>query len=368
MAGSTFGTIFRVTTWGESHGTGLGAVIDGCPAGLALCEEDIQRYLDRRKPGQSQYTTQRSEADAVRILSGVFEGKTTGTPISLAVYNQSQRSADYSEIAGYYRPGHADYTFDMKYGFRDYRGGGRTSGRETVGRVAAGAIAIKILSRLGIQIHAYAKSIGNVTIDEKAFSLEEAACNPFVMPDKEAAKKVAQYAKEKMAECDSVGGVIECVITGMMPGIGEPVFEKLDANLAKAVLSIGAVKGFEIGEGFAAAGLTGSQNNDAFVSDNGQIKKATNHSGGVLGGLSDGADIIFRAAVKPTPSIAREQHTVNKKGEEITVSVKGRHDPMIVPRAVVVVEAMAALTVLDLILLGMGARMDKLEEFYRRER
>jgi chorismate synthase len=366
MAGSTYGNIFRITTWGESHGKGLGVVVDGCPAGVSLCEEDIQRLLDRRKPGQSQFTTQRSEDDAVEILSGVFEGKTTGTPISLAVYNKSQRSSDYSEIASYYRPGHADYTFDMKYGFRDYRGGGRSSGRETIGRVAAGAIALKLLDQLGIKINAYAKSIGDITIDMDRFDLNQAAQNPFCMPDAQAAELVREYATKKMQEQDSVGGVIECVISGVMPGIGEPVFDKLDANLAKAMLSIGAVKGFEMGDGFEAARVTGSMNNDSFRMRDGKVVKATNHAGGTLGGISDGSDIIFRAAVKPTPSIASLQDTVNKAGEEIQVSIKGRHDPMIVPRAVVVVEAMAALTILDLVFTAMTSRMDFIEEFWNR--
>lgn len=365
MAGSTYGNIFRITTWGESHGRGLGVVVDGVPAGLELCEEDIQKFLNRRKPGQSQYTTPRKEDDAVEILSGVFEGKTTGTPISMVVYNKTQRSSDYSEIAGYYRPGHADYTFDMKYGFRDYRGGGRSSGRETIGRVAAGAIAVKILEQLGISINAYAKSIGDISIDYDRFDIEEALHNPFSMPDAKAAGQVAEFAKQKMNEQDSIGGVVECIIRNVMPGIGEPVFDKLDANLAKSIMSIGAVKGFEIGEGFEAARLTGKMNNDGFKMENGRIVKTSNHSGGTLGGMSDGADIVFRAAFKPTPSIASVQNTINKSGENIEVSVKGRHDPMIVPRAVVVVEAMAALTLVDLIFTGMTSRMDKITAFWR---
>ena len=368
MAGSTYGNIFRITTWGESHGKGVGVVVDGCPAGLELCEADIQKFLNRRKPGQSKYTTPRKEDDAVEILSGVFEGKTTGTPISLVVFNKTQRSADYSEIASYYRPGHADYTFDMKYGFRDYRGGGRSSGRETIGRVAAGAVAIRILSQLGIRINAYSKSIGPVTIDYDRFSMDDAAGNPFYMPDSKAAQEVAVFAEKKMEEHDSVGGVIECVISGVMPGIGETVFDKLDASLSKAVMSIGAVKGFEIGDGFGAAAAFGSTNNDGFAFKNGRIIKTTNHAGGTLGGMSDGTDIVFRAAVKPTPSIAAIQHTVNKSGENIDVSIKGRHDPMIVPRAVVVVEAMAALTLVDLIFTNMSARMDRIQKFYEEER
>lgn len=367
MAGSTYGNILRITTWGESHGKALGVVVDGCPSGVELCEEDIQIFLDRRKPGQSKFTTQRKESDTVQLLSGVFEGKTTGTPISMMVLNTTQRSSDYSEIASYYRPGHADYTFDEKYGFRDYRGGGRSSGRETIGRVAAGAIAVKILKQLGITCTTYSKEIGGIAIDYNSFNMEEAALNPFNMPDKQAAQKVELFAKEQMAKGDSVGGVIECVISGVMPGIGEPVFDKLDANLAKAVMSIGAVKGFEMGDGFMAAKATGFTNNDAFVMEGKNIIKKTNHSGGVLGGMSDGADIVFRAAIKPTPSISAIQDTVNKQGENIQVSIKGRHDPMIVPRAVVVVEAMAALTLVDLILENMKSTMDKIVRFYNRE-
>lgn len=364
MAGSSFGNIFKITTWGESHGKGIGVVVDGCPAGVPLCEEDIQKFLDRRKPGQSQYTTQRNEADAVEILSGVFEGRTTGTPISMVVFNKTQRSADYSEIAEYYRPGHADYTFDMKYGFRDYRGGGRSSGRETIGRVAAGAIAVKILSMMGIDVAAYAKEIGGIRAEKT--DMNQRFNNPFYMPDENAAEKVALYAKEKMAECNSIGGIIECVIKGMPAGAGEPCFEKLDANLGKAVMSIGAVKGFEIGTGFEAARATGLVNNDAFFMDNGKVVKKTNHAGGVLGGISDGSDIIFRAAVKPTPSVAAVQNTVNRAGEDIEVSIKGRHDPMIVPRAVVVVEAMAALVLVDALMINMTSRIDKIVDFYKR--
>ena len=365
-AGSTFGNIFKITTWGESHGEGLGVVVDGCPAGIPLCEEDIQKFLDRRKPGQSKFTTPRKEDDKVSILSGVFEGKTTGTPISMVVYNKTQRSSDYSEIAKYYRPGHADYTFDEKYGFRDYRGGGRSSGRETIGRVAAGAVAMKVLEALNISVSAYASRIGGISIDYDKFDIKERDNNAFNMPDSEAAARVEKYAGEKIQEKDSIGGIIECVVTGMMPGIGDPVFDKLDANLAKAIMSIGAVKGFEIGDGFAAADSTGSTNNDSFTMKDGSIIKKTNHSGGVLGGMSDGSDIIFRAAVKPTPSIAAVQQTVNKSGEDIEISIKGRHDPMIVPRAVVVVEAMTALTLVDMILGNMTSRIDRIVDFYKR--
>lgn len=364
MAGSTFGRLFQVTTWGESHGKGIGVVVDGCPAGLPLTEADIQIYLDRRKPGQSQFTTKRKEADQVEILSGVFEGRTTGTPISLMVHNTDQRSRDYGDIASYYRPGHADYTFDEKYGFRDYRGGGRSSGRETIGRVAAGAIAAKVLKEFGIELRAYTTAIGPVQIDRALFDFEESLRNPVAMPDVQAAEEAQNFLRHCIEKQDSAGGIVECEITGVPAGIGDPVFEKLNANLAKAILSIGAVKGFEIGDGFAAATSRGSANNDAFAMNGINIVKETNHSGGTLGGISDGSTIVFRAAFKPTPSISRTQKTVNKDGEDIEISVHGRHDPIIVPRAVVVVECMASLTVLDLMMTGMSARLDRMKEFY----
>lgn len=365
MAGSTFGNIFKITTWGESHGAGVGVVVDGCPAGLPLCEEDIQLYLNRRKPGQSRYATPRKEDDAVEILSGVFEGKTTGTPISLVVFNKNQRSKDYSQIAEYYRPSHADYPFDAKYGFRDYRGGGRSSGRETIGRVAAGAIAAKILNQLGITLTAYTKSIGDISVS--SLNLEEIFNNALYMPDAAAAEKASAYLEECMKNHDSSGGVIECIIDGMPAGIGDPVFEKLDANLAKAVFSIGAVKGFEIGDGFLASFSKGSENNDPFFYDEkGNVCKKTNHAGGVLGGMSDGSPIVFRAAIKPTPSIFQKQETINRKGENIEIEIQGRHDPIIVPRAVVVVEAMAALTIVDLLFSNMSAKLDSVVNFYRK--
>lgn len=365
-AGSSFGTLFKITTWGESHGKAIGVVVDGCPAGLSLCETDIQTILDRRKPGQSRFTTQRSEGDEVEILSGVFEGKTTGTPISMVVWNRDQRSRDYSQIADCYRPGHADFTFDEKYGFRDYRGGGRSSARETIGRVAAGAIAKKFLAELGIQLTAYTKSIGPVEIDAEHINFAEMDNNKLCMPDVKAASRAAEYLDRKMEECDSVGGVVECVVSGLPTGLGEPVFDKLDANLAKAMLSIGAVKGFEIGDGFAAAKTCGSENNDAFRMKDSQVVKVTNHSGGVLGGMSDGDRLVFRAAFKPTPSIAKEQETVSKDGENIDLVIHGRHDPVVVPRAVVVVETMAAITIMDLLLRSMTSRMDRIVEFWKR--
>ena len=366
MAGSTYGTLFKISTWGESHGKGIGVVIDGCPSGLTLSEDDIQPFLNRRKPGQTNYSTPRKEDDKVSILSGVFEGKTTGTPIALWVENTSQRSHDYSQIASCYRPGHADYTFDAKYGFRDYRGGGRSSGRETIGRVAAGAVASMILQKMGIHITTFTRSIGPISIDEANFDAEAINNTPTCMPDFHANEKAENYLKECMENHDSVGGVIECRVDGLPAGIGDPVFEKLDANLAKALVSIGSVKAFEMGEGTNAALLKGSENNDAFMIDNNQIKKATNHSGGTLGGISDGSSLIMRAHIKPTPSIFSSQKTVNNEGEEVTINIKGRHDPIIVPRAVVVVEAMAALTILDALMLNMTAKLESIVTFYNK--
>ena len=366
MAGSSIGTILKLTTWGESHGAGIGVVVDGCPAGLPLTEADVQKFLDRRKPGQSRYTTQRSEADQAEILSGVYEGMTTGTPISILVRNNDQHSKDYSNLKDLYRPGHADYGYDMKYGIRDHRGGGRSSGRETIGRVAGGAIAAKLLAELGITVTAYTKSIGPVFAE--TFDSAEISRNPLCMPDASAAEMAASYLEGCMEHLDSAGGVIECIVSGMPAGAGDPVFEKLDANLAKAVMSIGAVKAVEIGDGFLAAASTGSENNDPFIpapeeSETGKprITKASNHAGGILGGISDGSDIIVRAAVKPTPSIAQPQKTVTRDGRSIGLEITGRHDPVIVPRAVVVVECMTAFTVADALLTGMSAKMDSVK-------
>ena len=366
MAGSIFGNIFKISTWGESHGKGVGVVIDGCPAGLELCEEDIQVYLNRRKPGQSRFATPRKEDDAVEILSGVFEGRTTGTPISMIVFNKTQRSSDYSEIAQYYRPGHADYTFDEKYGFRDYRGGGRSSGRETIARVAAGAVAAKLLGELGIEVNAYTRSISDIEINYKNFELEERFHNPVCMPDKEAAERAEEFLEKKMEEKDSAGGIVECIVSNLMTGIGEPVFDKLDARLAQAVMSIGAVKGVEIGAGFEAAKMCGSADNDQFCISGAKVEKQTNHAGGILGGISDGSAVVLRAAFKPTPSIFQTQKTVNRQHEEIEIQIKGRHDPIIVPRAVVVVEAMTAITVLDLLLMSMTSTVEGIKHFFKK--
>ena len=364
MAGSSFGTIFKITTWGESHGKALGVVVDGCPAGLSLCEEDIQKYLDRRKPGSSSITTQRKEDDCVEILSGTFEGRTTGTPISMMVRNTSQISRDYGNIAASYRPGHADYTFDQKYGFRDYRGGGRSSGRETIGRVAAGAIAAKLLEQMGIAVQAYTRSIGPIEADLNSFDASAILNTPTAMPDINANEKALAYLEEARQRTDSVGGCMECRVTGLPAGLGDPVFEKLDANLAKAIMSIGAVKAVEIGDGCAVSGRFGSENNDAFRMEDGQVVKATNHAGGILGGISDGDTLLVRAHVKPTPSIYLTQQTVNQSGEEIELAIQGRHDPIIVPRAVVVMECMTAITVLDAMMVNMSAKLDSLIDFY----
>lgn len=365
MAGSTFGTIFKISTWGESHGKGVGVVIDGCPSGIPLCEADIQQYLNRRRPGQNRYTTARAEADRVEILSGVFEGKTTGTPISLVVMNLDQRSRDYSKISGLYRPGHADYTYDQKYGFRDYRGGGRSSGRETIGRVAAGAIAIKLLNELGITVQAYVSSIGPITIDRSKMNLSLTEENPLRMPDPDASSRAQEYLNQCMSSLDSSGGTIECIVSNVPAGLGEPVFDKLDASLARAIMSIGAVKAVEIGDGTLVASAKGSENNDAYtISPEGRPVKASNHSGGILGGISDGAPVFLRASFKPTPSIAQPQHMLGTDGLVHTESIHGRHDPIIVTRAVVVVEAMTALTLADHLLLSMSSRLENIKKVY----
>ncbi len=351
MAGSTFGKIFKITTWGESHGKALGVVIDGCPAGLELSENDIQPFLDRRKPGQSEITTQRNETDEVEILSGIFEGKTTGTPISMIIKNEDHNSNAYDELKDIYRPGHADLTYDAKYGFRDHRGGGRSSGRETVARVCAGAVASKILTQLGIEANAYTKSIGDIVVPDDA--IDFSVSNIVNMPNEEYAEKAIELINEKRSENDSVGGTIECIVDGCPKGLGEPVFDKLDANLAKAILSIGSIKGVEIGSGFDACTSTGSENN---LLDN---------AGGILGGISNGEQIKITAAVKPTPSIAREQSTTDKDGNDVTIEINGRHDPVIVPRACVVIESMVAITLVDALFENMNVTMENLKNFYK---
>ena len=362
---SSFGEKVKIMIFGQSHSEAIGVVIDGLPVGEEIDLEAVRKFMERRAPGRNAYSTPRKEADLPRVVSGLFEGKTCGAPICAVIENTNTRSKDYDKLKDLPRPGHADFTFDEKYGFRDYRGGGRSSGRETIGRVAAGAIASKILESLGIEITTYSKSIGNVEIDYSKFKKDEIPNNPMYMPDNDAAAKAAELLKEKMEEKDSVGGIIECLVDGMPAGVGETVFDKLDANLAKAVMSIGAIKGIEFGDGFKVAELTGSTDNDGFKIENDTIEKTSNHAGGILGGMSDGSQIVLRAAVKPTPSIARSQDTINKAGENISINIKGRHDPIIVPRAVVVVESMVAVTLVDMLFTNMTARIDKIVDFYK---
>ena len=364
---NSFGNIFRLTSFGESHGPGVGGVIDGFPAGITIDMDFVQQELNRRRPGQSLLTTSRQEPDKVEFLSGIFEGKSTGCPIGFIVWNKNQHSNDYENIRNLFRPSHADFTYTEKYGFRDYRGGGRSSGRETIGRVAAGAIAVKLLEVFGISVTAYSKSIGEVSISPERFDILERDNNPVAMPDKEAAIRAQELLEKKIEEKDSVGGIVECIVKGMKTGVGEPVFDKLDARLSQAIMSIGAVKGFEIGAGFAVANMVGSENNDNFTTDSdNNIVKKTNNAGGILGGISDGSDIVLRAAFKPTPSIYRMQETVNKNHENINIEIKGRHDPIIVPRAVVVVEAMTAITVLDMLMISMTSTVDGMKRFFER--
>lgn len=347
---SNYGTIFKISTFGESHGKAIGVVIDGCPAGLDFDLANIQAELDKRKPGQSRITTQRKEADSVEALSGVFENKTTGTPIALVIHNEDQRSKDYGHIADKFRPSHADYTYSAKYGIRDYRGGGRSSARETAARVAAGALAKQVLASLGIEINAYVEQIGKLKLetDYKNLDLSKTYTNAVRCPDEKMAEEMFEYIDQTRKKGDSIGGIIKCVATGVPVGWGEPVFDKLHAELGKAMLSINAVKGFEYGSGFAGAELYGSQHNDEFVLDeNSQIKTSTNHAGGILGGISSGEDIYFRVAFKPTATIMVDQKSVNEAGEAVMVSGKGRHDPCVLPRAVPIVEAMAAIVLVD---------------------
>ena len=365
MAGSIFGEILKISTWGESHGAAVGAVIDGCPSGLEINEEYIQGFLNRRRPGQSAFTTQRKEADAVKIMSGVFEGITLGTPISMMVENTSQISKDYSNLENVYRPGHADYGFQMKYGIRDHRGGGRSSGRETIGRVMGGAIAEKILEKLGVSLITYVRKIGNIEIDPARFDSTEINRNNLFMPDAVAAAMAEGYLKNLIEKKDSSGAEVECIVSGLKPGIGETVFDKLDAGIAGAVMSIGGVKAVEIGDGCEVSSAVGSVNNDSFRMADGKVIKETNHSGGILGGMSDGTDIIVRASFKPTPSIYQKQYTVNKNGEETEIEISGRHDPIIAPRAVVVVESMIALVIADLLMRNNLSRFESIEKVYK---
>ncbi len=364
MSGSIFGKMFRISTFGESHGVALGVIVDGCPSNIPVTLEDIMKNMDRRKPGNTAVATSRKEADQVEILSGIFEGKTTGSPIALMIRNTNQKSYDYSILKDVYRPSHADYGFDKKYGFRDYRGGGRSSGRETVARVAAGAIAKNFLAQLGISVTAYTRSIGPISVTPEDFHIEQCRENPVNMPNNQVASQAIDYIAKARANKDSVGGVVECLVTGVKAGIGEPVFDKLDATLAYAIVGIGGVKAFEIGSGMEAAKMLGSTYNDAFYMDNGTVRKATNHSGGILGGMSDGSDILLKAHFKPTPSIAQAQKTITSSLEDTTIEIIGRHDPVIVPRAVVVVESMTAIALTDLILCNLGANMDHIKGIY----
>lgn len=386
MGGSIFGKIFRISSFGESHGKALGVVVDGCPAGLSLSEADIQPYLERRRPGKNLKMTQRKEEDQVEILSGVFQGLTTGTPIALMVRNEDQRSKDYGDIAESFRPGHADYGFFSKYGFRDYRGGGRSSGRETLARVAAGAIAKKVLQELQVEVDAKVMELAGISLSTSEGRAEADA-------------RILKLREEG----DSAGGVVECRVNGLFPGVGEPVFDKLDARIAEGIMSIGAVKAVEIGDGVAASKALGSENNDSFFtveafpesrkgdisieevgesdeSERGgteedyflennliRLKKKSNHSGGILGGMSDGSEILIRASFKPTPSISKVQDTVKESGEPISIKIKGRHDPTVVERATVVVEAMTAIVVLDCLLENMSARLENVKKIYQKE-
>ncbi|GAB3733308.1 chorismate synthase [Spirosoma lituiforme] len=357
---STYGTVFKISTFGESHGSAIGVVIDGCPAGLAFDTDFIQHELDRRKPGQSRITTQRREADEFEVLSGVFEGHTQGTPIALVIRNTDQRSKDYGHISEQFRPSHADYTYQTKYGSRDYRGGGRSSARETAARVAAGAIAKLLLGQVGIQITAYVSQVGKLKLD-KAYSelnLALAEENAVRCPDPETAEQMFQYIDGIRKQGDSVGGIVDCVVTGLPAGLGEPVFDKLHAELGKAMLSINAVKGFEYGSGFAGVEQLGSEHNDEFYTDdNGRVRTKTNQSGGIQGGISNGEDVYFRTAFKPVATIMQDQDSVDVNGQPVTVSGKGRHDPCVVPRAVPIVEAMAALVLIDMYLRNKAAKL-----------
>lgn len=350
MSYSSFGRVFRISSWGESHGPALGVVIDGCPAGLKISEKDIQKELDRRKPGQSDITTSRKEEDQIEVLSGVFNNTTTGTPISLMIRNKDHVSKDYGKLADTYRPSHADFTYDAKYGLRDHRGGGRASARETAARVAAGAVAKKILkTQAKVEILAYVKQVREIgsKIDSDSVTLSQVESNPVRCPDQSAAKKMIKLIEKTKKAGDSVGGVVECVIRNVPAGLGSPVFDKLDARLAQAMLSLPATKGFEIGSGFEAILMTGSQHNDPLLKNGKKVVTKSNHAGGIVGGISNGMDIVFRVAFKPTATIFKKQKTVTKAGKETELQMSGRHDPCVLPRAVPIVEAMAALVLAD---------------------
>jgi chorismate synthase len=358
MAGNSFGNIFRLTSFGESHGAAIGGVIDGCPAGLEIDEAFIQKELDRRKPGQSSITTPRNEDDKVEFLSGIFEGKTTGTPVAFVIRNKDAESKDYSHLRNSFRPGHADFTFEKKFGIRDYRGGGRSSARETISRVVAGSVAKLFLKQNNIHINAFVKQVGNVATEknysELNFSSEE---NIVRCPDKDIAEKMISLIEEMKHKGDSLGGVIQCVIENVPVGLGEPVFDKLHARLAYAMMGINAVKGFEIGEGFNSVQLTGSEMNDVFVNSEKGITTKTNHSGGIQGGISNGNDVYFNLAFKPVSTVMQSQKSVNTSGEEVVLEGRGRHDPCVLPRAVPIVESMAAIVIADFLLLSRSNKI-----------
>ena len=349
MSGNSFGTIFRITTFGESHGKAIGVIIDGCPAGLNISLAEIQKELDRRRPGQSSITSPRNEADQFEILSGIYQNKTLGTPISLLVQNKDQKPEDYTSLATIYRPSHADYTWEKKFGIRDPRGGGRASARETLARVAAGAIAKQLLAQYKISIQAYVSAVGKVInpIPYSDLDLNNTENSIIRNPDAESATKMIEAINLAREQGDSLGGVITCIIKNCPPGLGEPVFDKLHADLGKAMLSINAVKGFEIGEGFQAGSMLGSEHNDPFEMKNNKVGTTTNHSGGIQGGISNGEDIYFRIAFKPVATIAQKQNSIDNAGNAVSLEAKGRHDPCVVPRAVPIVEAMAALVLAD---------------------
>jgi len=355
---NSFGTLFKITTFGESHGKAIGVTIDGCPAGVAIDEKYIQGQLDRRKPGQSKITTQRKEPDTFEILSGVFEGKSTGTPIAMIIWNKDQKSKDYTHIAASYRPSHADFTYQEKYGIRDYRGGGRSSARETASRVAAGAIAKLILKNANIECAAYVSRVGDLNVAKPYFEMDLSQTEENIVrcPDQKIAKEMIALIEKVRKNGDTIGGIVTCVITGTPVGLGEPVFDKLHARLGAAMLGINAVKGFEYGSGFAGTSMKGSEHNDLFENIEGKIQTKTNYSGGIQGGISNGQDIYFNVAFKPVATIMKDQKSVDIDGNDTVVSGRGRHDPCVVPRAVPIVEAMAALTILDFYLIQQSRK------------
>ena len=356
--GNTFGNLFKLTSFGESHGSMIGGIIEGCPAGLEINKGLIQKDLDRRKPGQSKVTSPRKEDDKVQLLSGIFEGKSTGTPIGFLIPNINSKSQDYSNIKDVFRPSHADYTYEEKYGLRDYRGGGRSSARETACRVVAGSIAKQLLNNYGIKISAYVSSIGNIFADEKNMDLNKDYDSNIVRcPDNDASEKMINLITELKSKGNTVGGQIKCIINGVKPGLGEPVFDKLHVDLGKAMLSINAVKGFEYGSGFSGSKMTGSVHNDEFIVENGNVSTKTNNSGGIQGGISNGEEIYFKVAFKPVATIMSKQNSIDKEKNNVELSVKGRHDPCVVPRAVPIVESMAAIVLADHLLRNRTSKL-----------